>query len=618
MCGIIGTLPRGKKRISEKEQKKALEVLADRGPDGEGIKRKKIWLGHRRLAIIDLTKRADQPMELKCSKTNKNLTLVFNGEIYNYREIRKQLELLRHTFYSNSDTEVILHSYEQWGDDCFEKLRGMFAIAIWDDDKEELIVARDRFGIKPLYYFVNQDFFSFSSEIRALFQLSFVPKQVRQSALFEFLRQGYIAQPNTFYKDIFSLEPGFILHVSKSHIYKVSYADIGDNFFKPKQPILLVEAVEKTKQALLDSVLHHLIADVEIGLFLSGGIDSSALLVLMRELQQEKITTVSAIFPHTSYDESQKIKSLVRQYKTNHIALRITGKDFLNNLESIFTHMDQPTVDGVNTFFVSLAAKHAGLKVILSGLGGDELFYGYPSFFDIPKIIKIGPWLRNIQAQRLLKLKLSRNPFNNKIAKLSEMIEAENALDVYSLYRAVFTNNQIQKILNSEWRSAKNEDLNLESLNIQNGYQSIRDLKDLVSYFEFTLYLRNQLLRDVDAFSMAHSIELRVPFVDHLLLKEVLSIPAQYKMRGKIKKFLLKEVIKEEVGKEILAQKKQGFVLPIELWLKNEAKKLVSSELLSSKIFEKEQVEKLLQMFFDNKLHWSRIWSLFVLNRFLR
>lgn len=628
MCGILGGVSRN---INNKKYLQSLNKLSHRGPDDEGfLEHKNIFLGQKRLAIIDLSPTGKQPMKSNCPKAGRNLYLIFNGEIYNYKEIKKELENLNHNFFSNSDTEVILHSYEEWGIESFKKFRGMFACALYDEDNNEIILFRDRFGIKPLYYYLDDKNFIFSSEIKAFWQFDFIKKEINQKAVLDFLINGYIHQPETFYKNIFHLEAGYFLKVkikeNSFEIQKEKWADIFDYYQLPKEKISLNEAIIKTKEALLDSVNYHLVADVPVGLFLSGGIDSSILLYSMKELGHQKIQTVSAIFKGTSYDESEKINELVKIFQPNHLNIEITGKDFLENLENIFYHMDQPTVDGVNTYFVSLAAKKAGLKVVLSGLGGDELFYGYPSFFDLPKIRKIKVFLKITSAAKILKL---FGEFNIKYQKLAEIIQAKNLEEEYLIYRSIFTPAQIKKIIHSDIFVNSHRFVDSDYSNHSDIIRHIRTHSDnsdyglssdysLISYLEMSHYLKNQLLRDSDVFSMAHSIELRVPFVDNVLFEKVVPIPDEYKIKNNISKFLLKEILKGKVSEKILYQKKQGFVVPIELWLKNEAKEIVKEELLKSEIYRKDIVEKLLNMFFENKLHWSRIWSLFILNRFLK
>lgn len=631
MCGLVGIFAANSQGIvSEQVVRSALEAMKRRGPDGTNfyIDNDLICLGHLRLAIIDLSDRADQPMRLQCKKTRRNLILVFNGEIYNYRELQTRLEHLGHTFRSKSDTEVILHAFEEWGKSCFAEFRGMFAFAIWDEDANQLILARDRFGIKPLYYSQTEDFFVFASELKAFLNFSFVDKKINPQALGMFLRQGWIAQPQTLYQNIFALEPGTVMVItkfqvpsSKFQVRQYTFTNISDSFTQPQEKISLNEAVEKTKSALLDSVQYHLVADVEVGAFLSGGLDSSVIVALMREAQQEKLTTVSAVFPGTDYDESAKAKLVAETFKTNHLEIEITGRDFLDHLESILAAMDQPTVDGVNTYFVSLAAKQAGLKVIVSGLGGDELFYGYPSFQVVPKFMQFLPLLKYRPIRAVVNWITQMNLWDRRLAKLLGMIETSDvlpaAISAYFNYRGLFNNSQVASLIAPELSNLVNaEDIQINQYLPQ--IEKIQDLSKVISLLEFNFYLKNQLLRDSDVFSMAHSLELRVPFVDNVLLETITKIPENYKIKSGIQKFLLVETVKDLLPPKILQQKKQGFVLPLALWLKGEAKDIVVSELTRSKIYNQKTIFLLLKKFFKGQIHWSRVWSLFVLNRFLR
>jgi asparagine synthase (glutamine-hydrolysing) len=610
MCGLFGIVY--KKNLNKEKLFSTLNLLSHRGPDEDGfLESQNLFLGQKRLAIIDLSPTGKQPMKLNCSKSERKLSIVFNGEIYNFKALKKELQSLGHNFFSQSDTEVILHSYEEWGEEGIKKLRGMFACALYNEDKKEIILFRDLLGIKPLYYYLDENYFVFASEIKAFWNFEFIKKEIRKEAIFEFLQNGYLIQPKTFYQNIFALEPGSILKLNFfQNSFKIEikkYADILDYYLLPQKNLSLNEAIQKTKNALLDSIEHHLIADVEVGLFLSGGIDSTVLLYLMRELKHSKIKTVSAIFPNTIYDESEKINELVQKFNTEHLELKITSKDFLEHLDNIFYYMDQPTIDGVNTYFVSLIAKKAGLKVVLSGLGGDELFYGYPSFFKLPKILKLKKLLKITGIGRLLEAFYKIE--NIQQNKLAEIIKSKNLTEEYLYYRAIFTEKQIKQIMPNIFINQNEK--------IDENYRQIKNILSQISYLEMQYYLKNQLLRDSDVFSMAHSIELRVPFVDNVLFENIVPIPDEYKIKNNISKFLLKEIIKDKVSENILFQKKQGFVLPIELWMK-ENKNLIKDEILNSEIYNKKMVEKLFNLFLANKFHWSRIWSLYVLARFLK
>jgi asparagine synthase (glutamine-hydrolysing) len=611
MCGILGVAQFKNKTIKRETFDRALDSLSHRGPDSFGVFAKAgVFLGNRRLAIIDLSPGGYQPMALKCKKTKSQLQLVFNGEIYNFQELRTILENLGHVFLTHSDTETILHAFEEWGTASFEKLRGMFALAIWDEQNQKLFLARDRFGIKPLYYWRDNHSFVFGSEIRAIKALAGKQFEVRQGALYEFLNKGYICQPQTFYEGVQMLEAGSFMEVSENGVHQERFFDLASYYYQDKLSLGFEEAVSQLRNVLQDSARHHMLSDVPIGLFLSGGIDSSSLLVSLREQGFENLLTVSAVFPETVYDESDNIHSLVKAFQTNHCDVPVTGQDFLIFLDRIFEYMDQPSSDGVNTFFVSLAAKQAGLKVVLSGLGGDEIFYGYPSFRRIPKIKKLQPYLNVFQKLGGFEILNKINPFNRFSPKLNFVSSRPGIYEYWDLYRTLFTPYQIGLLAPCFTCANENE---ISGFDEANGTAA-----QAISYYELTRYMQSQLLRDSDVFSMAHSIELRVPFVDDFVMKFGASLPDSYKFFQGETKRILREVIRPKVPYQILRSPKKGFVLPIEKWMKNEAKSIIQDELLKTQIYNGQSVARLWDLFLAGKIHWSRIWSLFVLNRFLK
>ncbi len=622
MCGIAGIVQvRGEKRIEREAVTAALKAMAHRGPDGPYVYSdgERIAIGQRRLSIIDLVSSAEQRMALRCQRSPRSLQLSFNGEIYNFRQLRQELSARHHSFVSSSDSEVILHAFEEWGENCFERFRGMFAIALWDDDNRQLTLARDRFGIKPLYYAATDDRLAFASELKALRCIAEVTADINPTAAHMFLRQGWILQPQTFYRGISALEPGSVLTVVAGRVRRQSFAQVATPFGQPENTLTLSEAVQATRTALRASVEAHLVADVEVGAFLSGGIDSSALAGLVRELSSSRLRTITAVFPGMPDDESVKARLVAERLQVDHLELPITGDDFVSHLDDIFAHMDQPTVDGVNTYFVSLAAKRAGLKVVLSGLGGDELFAGYPSFTAVPKLNHLRPLFANTLGRQVLHQLSDRQPVNSRLARLLALTEAEGSplLSAYLNYRGLFTERQLRWLLTTEtqhWLLAEPIEAEYTLPELDQIHEPLRQM----SLLELTFYLRNQLLRDTDVFSMAHSIETRVPFVDHELLAVIAQLPSRYQQYRGLKKFLLIEAVRDLLPPALIGQPKQGFVVPIGRWLQAEAKSIVVDELLASPLFEREAITSLWQQFLRNRVHWSRIWSLFVASRFLR
>lgn len=609
MCGIAGIKRFGNDAVAESALLKAGNSLNHRGPDDRGsfIDRKhNLYLIHTRLSIIDLSKKAHQPMESAGGK----YVIVYNGEIYNYKNIRQSLEQKGHQFFSDSDTEVILKAYQEWGDACLERFNGMFSLCIWDRDCEKLFIARDRFGIKPLYYFFHSGDFIFASEIKAILASELVTPEIDYELTGFFLSLGYIPAPKTIYKDIFSLEPGYFLEVTQKGVQKKRYYDQAAAFSSDVIEMREQEAVERVRAELIESVRSHLVSDVEVGTFLSGGIDSSSLVSLMRQGGQRDIKTVSVVFPGTSLDESKYARLVSQKFGTKHVEIEVNETDFFGHLETILDSMDQPTVDGINTYFVSWAAKQAGLKAILSGVGGDEIFGGYPTFKNLPKLFqlfkRIGP----------LSSHLFKNfPFSNKdkliaLAKSGKL----SFLEAYLIYRGVFPKNEIEKIL--ELSSVKEASTPIDLGEFSQGVEKFRDNFSKVSYLESVFYMSGQLLRDIDVFSMAHSLEIRVPFVNHQLIEAMSKIPTRYRTAKPPKKLLIDAV--GDLPEEIYRRPKQGFDLPFDPWLRSKRGMELIDELKTSEIYNRDEIQQLLKDFGAHNLHWSRIWSLFVLNRFIR
>lgn len=607
MCGIVGIWSFDK-RVDLSLLKKMKTVLQHRGSDDNGVyldEEDNIGFAHTRLSIIDLSEKARQPMIDK----ELNIVIVYNGEIYNYKEIRNELQKLGYRFFSNSDTEVILKSYSEWGEKCLNKLRGMFAFCIFDRRRKELFLARDRFGIKPLYYYYNNNKFVFASEIKAIL-LANINKDVNLQGVGLFLSLGYIPSPKTIYREILSLEPGHFLKVSKDGIKKFKYYDLKEIFFKGEDDIIPFEkAVERTRDVLLESMKYHLISDVEVGAFLSGGIDSSSIVALMRQTGHERIKTVSVIFPNIpEYDEGKYARIVADKFGTEHLEVEVKGRDLIEHLDKIFYFMDQPTVDGVNTYFVSLAAKKAGLKTILSGLGGDEIFGGYPSFKEVPRLCKFLKVFNYVPFNSwLLFLPMHRRQ------KISSLLKNKplSFVNTYLVYRGLFTPEEIKKILLPDLANKILKSISFDNFSVNN----IECEFNKISFLEIYFYMSGQLLRDTDVFSMAHSLEIRVPFVDHKVIESLTTIPCSCKTDNQFPKRLLVKAI-GELPKVIIDRRKMGFTLPFARWLKEEMMKEIEAELKKTTIFNQNYINQLLRLFWEGKIHWSRIWSLFVLSRF--
>jgi len=598
MCGIAGIL--SKKNINtNKILNNFQKILKHRGPDAndyfiDSKKDLEIGLAHTRLSIIDLSKKANQPM---CNEDG-SIYIVFNGEIYNYRSLKKKL-IKKYKFKSNSDTEVILHLYEEKGENLLKYLRGMFAFAIWDSKKKKLFLARDRFGIKPLYYSYLNDIFIFASEIKAILFTNLIKKELNDNSIALFLLNGYISPPNTIYKKINSLEPGYFLVIEKDKIIKRQYYNLSNIFLKLEN-ISKEKAIKKIHNCLVDSVKCHFVSDVPVGIFLSGGIDSSAIVSLARKIRQKNINTISIIFPNVDYDESKYARIIAEKFETEHNEIELQSRDIKKYIDKIFYYMDQPTINGINTFFVSLAASKLKLKVCLSGLGGDEIFCGYPSFIQLPRLYKISKIFSLIPFRKKIFRLLSSNNYSSK-AKIYSIFSSSSFFEAYLNYRGIFNSNQIKKIININFQIPKK---NL----------AMKNFISKLSFLELTNYMSNQLLRDTDVFSMAHSLEIRVPFVDHKVIELVVKIPSKYKISKTPKNLLVKAV--GNLPEEIIYRKKQGFIFPFDLWMKNELKEFIEKKLINS-VFDEKFVRKLLNDFYNKKVHWSKVWSLVVLREWI-
>jgi asparagine synthase (glutamine-hydrolysing) len=579
MCGINGIFAHGRaaRPIERSELLRTRDHMAARGPDSAGswiTEDGLLGLAHRRLSIIDLSDAGAQPMISACGR----FAVTFNGEIYNYRCLRDELEAKGRRFRSHCDTEVLLHLYAEKGEAMVRDLRGMFAFAIWDTESRSLFLARDPYGIKPLYYAEDGATFRFASQVKALLAGGALSREPDPAGQVGFHLFGHVPEPFTAYRDIHSLPAGSTLTVgvdgqseprryhSIAQIYCTAETAAGGE----REP---EEALATIREALLDSIQHHLIADVPVGAFLSAGVDSGALVGLMRDAGQDDIQTVTLAFEEfrgSREDEAPLAETVARRYGTRHVTRVVTAAEFLGDLPLIFQAMDQPSIDGVNTWFVSKAAHELGLKVAVSGLGGDELFGGYPSFRDIPRWISrfalpaslplLGKGARRILAGTGLG-RLVRSP------KAAGMLEYGGAFEgAYLLRRGLFMPWELEQALD---RDTVREGLAaLQPLAMIEAAMTPTPASDFakVAALESSLYMRNQLLRDTDWASMAHSLEVRVPLVDATLLESIAPLTTQVSPKA-FPKAALAASPQLSLPQAVLQRTKTGFGVPTGLWL---------------------------------------------------
>lgn len=580
MCGINGIFAYhyAANPIDRAELARTRDHMAARGPDGSGewvSGDGRVGLGHRRLAIVDLSEGGAQPM----SNADGTLIVTFNGEIYNYRKLRRGLESRGYVFRSNSDTEVLLHLYAEKGEAMVQDLRGMFAFAIWDVRRAEVFLARDPFGIKPLYYSDDGWAFRFASQVKALVAGGGVSQDPEPAGVVGFYLWGSVPEPFTTYRAIRALPAGSSLRVDRVgaraprrfHSIAATYCEqerialIKDRQRSP------VDAAAQVRAALLDSVRHHLVADVPVGAFLSAGIDSGALVGLMRDAGQNDIQTVTLAFEEfrgRKDDEAPLAEKVARHYGTRHTTRIVSQAEFEADLPRLLGAMDQPSIDGINAWFVSKAARELGLKVAVSGLGGDELFGGYPSFREIPKwvgLMRLPSGVPGLgRASRAIIQRLGRRfGLNPKVAGMLEL--GGTYAGAYSLRRGLFMPWELSDVIDVE--------------TVRRGLRRLDSLRQVqeelcpmplsvhgkVSTLESALYMRNQLLRDTDWASMAHSLEVRVPLVDSELLQAVSPFTTSgLACNGKK---LLSDAPIRSLPRAILGRPKTGFTTPIESWM---------------------------------------------------
>jgi asparagine synthase (glutamine-hydrolysing) len=628
MCGIVGILARSA-RVAPELLERATESLAHRGPDDHGTiilqegvpDPVEVGLGSRRLAILDLSPLGHQPMQ----DAETGNWIVYNGEIYNFRETRERLEREGIRFRSHSDTEVLLKAYGRWGEHCLDELRGMFAFAIWDARRRRLLVARDPMGIKPLYYCSIGPYFLFASEVRTLLQTGLVPRRLDRAGLLNYLAFGSVYDPISLIEGVSALRAGHYLVWEKGNVREVMYWDM----VSKSEPARAISSAaerknleEEVQTTLCESVRMQMVSDVPVGAFLSGGIDSSGLVGILSR-GGVRLDTFSIVFREADYSEAEYSRIVAKKFGSNHHEILVSQEDALDSVPGALQAMDQPTIDGVNTYLISQQTRAAGIKVALSGLGGDELFAGYSSFQTVPRMERLA------HAFQLLPQGL-RQPLAGGFARLVRGTDQNRKLEAlvrgngcvihpYFLSRLLFMPRQRETLS----RSRDAEMMERANLPLQESLDHARNLDPInrVSYLEARCYMLNTLLRDSDVMSMAHGLEVRVPLIDHLLAEKVLALPGVWKLDSHTPKPLLVGALHGELPHEIVHRRKRGFTFPFEHWLRDELRSGVEQTLRAVKagplgsVLDASAVWSVWEDFQHGKTSWSRPWSLCVLQR---
>jgi asparagine synthase (glutamine-hydrolysing) len=636
MCGIAGihVAP-----IAGRDQARAqpavermVDALGHRGPDGRGVTavagsgaadgRPVVVFGHTRLAIIDLSDRAAQPM---CT-ADQRLSISFNGEIYNYRELRSDLERDGTRFHTGSDTEVILRCYERWGEACLERFDGMFAFALWDERDGVLRLVRDRLGIKPLYVFTDGAQTLFASEIRALLASGLVPRRLDHEGLTEYLAYQTTATPRTLVANVEMLPAGSIMTIDRHAVRRTrTYWDL---LAMPAGADEDARAVPRETRRLLErAIARHLVSDVPVGVFLSGGMDSGALAALVTHVGVRPRTfTVSA--PGSAFDEGPTARAVAEQLGTDHTDIVLTPDDVRAAVVASLGAFDHPSGDAVNTYIVSRAVRAAGITVALSGLGGDELFAGYPSFGRLARFARRASLLRSVPRVARAGVGRAVDAFGRSsiaASKLSELVASDGSLtEAYLIQRRVFSSTSRRRLLaDPTVHRARAEAPYEGDLRRAEDHLKPRGVTAFVSYAESRTYMHDVLLRDTDQMSMRHGLEVRVPLLDHHLVSYIMGLPesARHPAPG------AKPVLVAALGADLpraSAGPKRGFVLPFTEWMRGDLREVCEHHLGPGGLagrdgFESQAVRALWQDFLVDspRTSWSRPWTLVALNAWL-
>ncbi len=620
MCGINGIFGVEKVKDARGIVQSMNNAISHRGPDADGIyEGSNVVLGHRRLSIIDLSIESNQPF----FSDDKRYVMVFNGEIYNYNELKS--ELSDFNFRTNSDTEVLLNAYRKWGIEFISRLEGMFVFAIWDSQRNELLIVRDRLGIKPVYIFRNDNSILFSSELRALLSSELIPRNINEASLTDYLRYQTVHAPQTMIEGVEMMMPGHYMIINDNEVKIRKYWSL-DTCAKNISDNTTFEGVKANVFSLFEkAVKKRLVADVPFGAFLSGGIDSSAVVAMMARNSSAPVKTFCISFDESEFSEAKYAKIISEKYSTDHTEIKLKPDDFLKLLPGALAAMDHPSGDGPNTFVVSKVTKEAGITMALSGLGGDELFAGYDSFMRL-KNMRSKEWmqyfprgLRGFGANIMQMVKPSVSS-----DKLSEFLRLQYYYieNVYPLMRKVLTDKRIKELTGkNELTANRVYKIVNEMIGVKGAAATYSDLSK-VSIAELSTYLQNVLLRDTDQMSMAHALEVRVPFLDHHLVSYVLGVRDGMKIPHTPKRLLV-DSLGDLIPSEIVNRPKMGFTFPWEKWMKNELKSFCEERIHSlskRSMFNEKALIQHWNLFLkgDKRITWSRVWYLVVLEDWLQ
>ncbi|MGB7603116.1 MAG: asparagine synthase (glutamine-hydrolyzing) [Candidatus Sulfotelmatobacter sp.] len=618
MCGICGKLEFDRNAsVGAPLIRAMLDTIRHRGPDDQGVYlSSQVGFGHARLSIIDLNS-GHQPL----SNEDGTVWIVFNGEIYNYRELRTFLLAKGHTLKTQSDTEVIVHLYEELGPQCVEKLRGMFAFALWNENTKELFLARDRVGIKPLYYSLNEQGIVFASEIKAILADPAVSRNLAPEIVDRFLTFLYIPGEETLLKCIRKLAPGHYLLAKNGKVEIRQYWDL--SFCKPADNLTIDEAESELSNLLAEAVELHMIADVPVGILLSGGVDSTAVLSCAAERTDKQINTFTVGFSDAGFADERPYARLASEaYGSRHHEMTITAEDFIDFLPKYVWHMEEPVCEppAVALYYVSKLARNH-VKVLLSGEGGDEAFAGYDNYRNMAWLERLKQvWPAGNGAASWGLSRLNSLVHSGKIAKYTPLVNATFPDYYYSRtstpYR--YAGNGIGELYATDFVKSIDKEYTIEPVRRLFSKIENQGVLDQMLYIDTKTWLPDDLLVKADKMTMANSLELRVPLLDHRLLEFAASLPANFKLKGFALKYIWKKALSERVPASILKRKKAGFPVPYEFWLRNNFKDQIHDILTDRKTiergyFKKSAIEKLINANSDSGAYSKEVFSLVAL-----
>lgn len=614
MCGICGKINNNSKPISRQLLNKMTEVLSHRGPDqGKTYISGNVGLGHRRLSIIDLSAAASQPM----SNEDETVWIVLNGEIYNFLELRENLEEKGHIFKSRSDTEVIIHLYEELGTACVSKLKGMFAFAIWDEKNKKLFLARDRVGKKPLNYVIRNGNLTFASEIKSILQDTDISREINLRAIDRYLTYLYVPGPETIFIGIKKLPPAHILIYEKGHIRIEQYWDIS---FTNKIKLSEKECQDKILELLINAVRMRMISDVPLGVFLSGGIDSSAITAIMCKISSKPVKTFSIGFKDKSFNELEYAREVAKLFHTEHYEYIVEPKT-IEILPKLAWHYNEPFADSsaIPTYYLSKMARQE-VAVALSGDGGDESFAGYDRY-KASKLADIYNLIPNSIHNKLLMLvgempeSTQKKDFIRNLKKFLRSIRLSGQ-ERYAVWMSNFGRVGKEKLYSAEFKNRLKTIDNGDYLLSAYAKSITKDSIDAMLFVDIITYLPGDLLVKVDIASMANSLEVRSPFLDQDLMEFMGTIPSSFKLRWFTTKYILKKTLVKIIPERILNRKKSGFGVPVGRWIKEELRDFTCDTLLGANAirrgyFNKGVIKQLLEEHISGRInHAHRIWSL--------